>query len=91
MSGFYVYCSQIIAWLPPLVFSILVEAKVDMGFGVIAISGFAIIAVALLSMAAPWPEILADIENEQEEGGEELKWTGEEKNPQKVPKPEPVE
>jgi hypothetical protein len=42
-------------------------------------------------MAAPWPEILADIENEQEEGGEELKWMGEEKNPQKMPKPEPVE
>jgi MFS-type transporter involved in bile tolerance (Atg22 family) len=91
LSGLYVYCSQIIAWLPPLLFSVLVEAKVDMGFGVIAVSGFAIIAVALLSMAAPWPEILADIENEQEEGGEELKWMGEEKNPQKMPKPEPVE
>ena len=39
-----------------------------MGFGVIVVSGFAIIAVALLSMAAPWPEILADIENEQDEG-----------------------
>ena len=68
LSGLYVYCSQIIAWLPPLLFSVLVEAKVDMGFGVIAVSGFAIIAVALLSMAAPWPEILADIENEQDEG-----------------------
>ena len=27
LSGLYVYCSQIIAWLPPLLFSVLVEAK----------------------------------------------------------------
>jgi MFS-type transporter involved in bile tolerance (Atg22 family) len=65
LSGFYVYCTQIIGWLPPLLFSVLVEANVDQGIGVIAISGFAIIAVALLSMAAPWPEILADIEEEK--------------------------
>ena len=65
LSGFYVYCTQIIGWLPPLVFSILVEANVDQGYGVIAISGFALIAVALLSMAASWPEILADTEEEK--------------------------
>ena len=65
LSGFYVYCTQIIGWLPPLVFSILVEANVDQGYGVIAISGFALIAVALLSMAASWSEILADTEEEK--------------------------
>ncbi len=62
LSGFYVYCMQIIGWLPPLLFSILIEAGVDQGIGVIVVNSFAMIAVALLSMAAPWPEIVADVE-----------------------------
>lgn len=70
LSGIFVYCTQIIGWLPPLIFSILVEEDVDQGIGVIVISAFALIAVALLSMASSWPEIVADcrkFDNDNEE------------------------
>ena len=61
LSGFFVYCTQIIGWLPPLMFSIMVEKNIKQGHGVIVISMFAVIAVILLSCAASWPEIVADV------------------------------
>ena len=60
LSGFFVYCSQILGWLPPLLFSIMVEAKVGQTYGVVAVSGFLLLAAGIVSCAAPWPEILKD-------------------------------
>jgi MFS-type transporter involved in bile tolerance (Atg22 family) len=60
LSGFFVYCSQILGWLPPLIFSIMVEAKVGQTYGVVAVSGFLLLAAGIISCAAPWPEILED-------------------------------
>ena len=59
-SGFFVYCSQILGWLPPLIFTIMVEANVGQTYGVIAASGFLLLAAGIISCAAPWPEILED-------------------------------
>jgi len=58
ITGFYTYCTIILAWLPPLIFSLLVEAGTDQKYGVIAVSSFFTIGFITLSMAAPWNEIL---------------------------------
>lgn len=60
LSGFNVYCAQILGWLPPLVFSVIVEADVEQTYGVIAITSFLWAAIALLACAAPWKEILIE-------------------------------
>jgi len=60
LAGFFVYCSQILGWLPPLVFSIMVEAEASQTYGVIAVTSFLLIAAGIVSCAAPWPEILEE-------------------------------
>ena len=51
------------AWLPPLLFSALVEANVAQSYGLIAVSGFFSIGALILKMAAPWDEILEETRN----------------------------
>ena len=63
ISGFFVYCTQILGWLPPLLFSLLVEAQVDQGIGVMCISCFFLVAIAIMAMSAPWREILDETGN----------------------------
>ena len=60
ISGFFVYCTQILGWLPPLMFTILVEADVSQTYGVMALAIFFVIAIVLLSQAAEWKEIVAE-------------------------------
>jgi MFS-type transporter involved in bile tolerance (Atg22 family) len=64
-SGFFVYCTQILGWAPPLLFSILVEANVSQTVGVISVALFLLIAICILSFAAPWPEILEESKPKQ--------------------------
>lgn len=59
--GFYVNCSQLLSWLPPLVFSGLVEAGVDIGIGLMVMGCFALIAIVFFSMAAPFDELLDEV------------------------------
>jgi hypothetical protein len=55
-----VYCTQILAWLPPLIFSLLVQADVSQTYAVLAVIGFFLVAVVMLRCAAPWNEILEE-------------------------------
>lgn len=60
LAGFYTYCVVILAWLPPLIFTALVEAGIDQHYGVIAVSGFFSMGVVMLSRAAAWTDILEE-------------------------------
>lgn len=57
------YCTQILGWLPPLIFTILVQSNVDQKFGVISTSFGFLVAVFFLSCAAPWEEIVAEADH----------------------------
>lgn len=61
VSGFFVYCTQILAWVPPLIFSLLVEADVDQGIGVVCAGSFFLVATGVMSMSASWKEILEEV------------------------------
>ncbi|GAX17521.1 hypothetical protein FisN_18Lh166 [Fistulifera solaris] len=60
LAGFYVYCTQILSWLPPLIFTILVEADVNQTYAVVAVSSFLLISILSLQCAAPWDDILEE-------------------------------
>mmetsp|Transcript_15205 Transcript_15205/g.18515 ORF Transcript_15205/g.18515 Transcript_15205/m.18515 type:complete len:481 (-) Transcript_15205:209-1651(-) len=70
LSGFLVYCSTIISWLPPLIFTLLNEAGIHMKYGLISLTAFFFAAIILLSMAAPWPEIVEEAQKTIEENDE---------------------
>ena len=70
LAGFFVYCTQILGWLPPLVFSLLVEADVSQGIGVMAISSFFLVAICFMSMTGSWDEIMEEVANGGSEPGD---------------------
>ena len=63
ITGFYVYCTQILVWLPPLVFSLMVEADVDQRYGIIAVAAFFLLSIAAFSMAAPFDELVEEVKS----------------------------
>ena len=63
LAGFFVYCTQILGWLPPLIFSLLVESDVSQGVGVMVISSFFLVAIAFMSMTGPWQVIIDEVAN----------------------------
>lgn len=67
LSGFFLYCSQILGWAPALLFTILVENNVSQTYGVMSVSIFLIIAIIALSCAAPWDEIVEESQRTVEE------------------------
>ena len=59
-SGLLVYCTQILAWLTPLVFSILIEFDVPQKYGVIVTASGFLIAVFFLMLTCSWEDILKE-------------------------------
>jgi len=66
LTGFFVYCTQILVWLPPLVFSGMIQRGLPMHWGLVSITIFLAISVALLCCVAPWEDVL-----KESKGGEE--------------------
>lgn len=58
LSGFFLYCTQIIAWLPPLIFTSINESGVHMKFAVMSMSIFFFIAWIFLMLMDPWTSVL---------------------------------
>jgi len=61
MAGFFVYCSQILVWLPPLIFSILLEAEMDQRLGIVAIACFFLVSNLFYLMSPPFDEVLKEV------------------------------
>jgi UMF1 family MFS transporter len=61
MSGIYVYCTQIIVWMPPLVFTIMFENGISMQWGLLSLVIFMGISVGLIACMAPWAIMLEEV------------------------------
>ncbi|CAB9500794.1 expressed unknown protein [Seminavis robusta] len=61
LAGFFNYCRIILSWLPPLLFSLLVEANVSQSIGIITTNCFFLLAIAALCMSAPWEQVLEEV------------------------------
>ena len=60
LSGFFVYMTQILVWLPPMVFALLIQAGVSQRWGVLVVCIFAFIALVMLLFMAPWDKVLEE-------------------------------
>ncbi len=59
IAGFRVYCSALLSWFPPLIFSVLVENGVDAKWGMTLMGSFLLISALMLRFGAgSWEEIL---------------------------------
>lgn len=60
LTGYFVYCSQILAWLPPLLFAVMIEAGVAQTWGLMSLIIFFAIAIGFLCLVAPWNDVLEE-------------------------------
>jgi UMF1 family MFS transporter len=65
-SGLFIYSNQILVWVPPLLFSVLVETGVEQRFGLLSLVTFQVLAIAVLMLVAPWEEVLQEAKKELE-------------------------
>lgn len=61
IAGFYVYCTQILGWLPPLIFSILVEADIHQKYGIMVVQVFFGIAIAIIFLMPKWDAAVEEV------------------------------
>lgn len=61
LSGFFVYCSQILAWLPPLLFTVCLESGLEQKFALLVVDCFFLVAIGLLCCVDSWEVILAEV------------------------------
>jgi len=60
MAGIYNFASLILVWLPPLVFTVMIEAGISLNYGVMHLVGYFAIAIFFLSLMPEWDEVLAE-------------------------------
>lgn len=60
LTGFYLYCQQILTFLPPIFFTVFNESSLPLSFGGYSINIFLGIGLVILHTMAPWSECLED-------------------------------
>jgi len=60
LAGFFIYCSQILGWFPPLIFSIMVQNNINMKWALTAVASIFLISLFFLCLCGSWPEILEE-------------------------------
>lgn len=58
LSGFFVYCTQVIVWIPPLIFTAINESGVSMQYALMSLCIFFFIALVSLTLMDPWDSVL---------------------------------
>ncbi len=58
LAGFYLYCTQVLGWLPPLIFTIMNEAGIDLYWGGVHLNIYFFISFCLYSFLPKWEECL---------------------------------
>ena len=56
MAGFFLYCTQICAWLPPLIFTVMNENGISLQWGGIHLNIYFALAFIFYCFMAPWDE-----------------------------------
>lgn len=66
LAGFYLYCTQILGWLPPLVFTLFNESpSIDISWGGVQLNIYILIAAVFYQLMPSWDKCLeiTDAEN----------------------------
>ena len=60
LSGFFIYCTQILGWLPPLVFTIMNETGINLSWGGIHLNIYLFLGLCLLQLMPTWKKCMDD-------------------------------
>ena len=60
LAGFFLYCGQILTWLPPLIFTIMNEADINLSWAGITLNGYMLVAIVLWLSMKPWDQCIQD-------------------------------
>merc|ERR1712232_659049 len=60
LAGFFIYCTQIIVWFPPMLFTWLNESGLNQKWGLMSMNNFFLIAIGLLTRIKPWDEVIKE-------------------------------
>mmetsp|Transcript_15105 Transcript_15105/g.19149 ORF Transcript_15105/g.19149 Transcript_15105/m.19149 type:complete len:500 (-) Transcript_15105:118-1617(-) len=66
LAGFYLYCTQVLGWLPPLIFTIMNENDVELYWGGVHLNIYFFIALVFYSFLPPWEECISITEGENQ-------------------------
>jgi hypothetical protein len=58
LAGFFVYCTIILTWLPPLLFSVVVECGAADHWGLMPPLAFRVLGLISLFRVPPWDQVL---------------------------------
>merc|ERR1712238_267593 len=53
LAGFFIYCSQILGWFPPLIFSIMVQNNINMKWALTAVASIFLFPYSFYVYAVP--------------------------------------
>eukprot|EP00980_Cylindrotheca_fusiformis_P004692 scaffold993_cov110-Cylindrotheca_fusiformis.AAC.2 len=67
LMGTYICASQMLSWLPPLVFTLLNEAGFSMRIGVCSLAGFMLVSLLILFLVGDYSEAVAHARTVDEE------------------------
>jgi len=59
LAGFFLYCTQILGWLPPLVFTMMNERGIPLQWGGIHLNLYLMVALLCYHFMAPWDDCIA--------------------------------
>merc|ERR1712045_849954 len=60
LSGFFIYCTQILGWLPPLVFTVMNESGINLSWGGIHLNAYFFLGFCLTWLMPPWKICMID-------------------------------
>jgi len=63
LSGFFVFSSNILVWLPPLIFTAMNESGISMQWGLMSLVIFFAFGIGLLSFMDKWENIRSERDN----------------------------
>jgi UMF1 family MFS transporter len=64
LTGLFIYANLILVWLPPLIFSVLVEVGVEQRWGMLSLLVFEVLGILILTKVAPWEEVIEETKKE---------------------------
>jgi Na+/melibiose symporter-like transporter len=60
LTGFFVYCTQVLSFLPPLVFTLMIENGVNQKWGLMSLILFFVVAIGFLCLMSSWEDVLKE-------------------------------
>lgn len=58
LAGFYVFCTQVLGWLPPLCFGWMIQNLIPQKYAIIVVASFFLVAIVIMMCTASWEEIV---------------------------------